>query len=706
MNSEGKDVFSELSDLVETLTTSGSPSLDQELFKRVKNICKTSDENVRHLYRMVMTQLEKQHAEVRLSSVQIINEIFSRSHVFRELLTENFQQFLELAVGTNADLPLPEPANVATTLKTQSFQAIKKWHEKYGLYYKKLALGYNYLKRVKQFEFDAVRSHTVSDAQSRQRAQDAETRRRNLAQQKLNIVLTQMGESVSEIKNTMTEMDNCFQLVLPCPEEFDIYEGVVAGDGTEKQASLEVAGHPQKTNDHESASTSDNVVNNHGLGSCSYHVTLSTFVEIAKTSDNSDILNTLGEQQKLITNKYIPQVQQWLDILTKHSGHNENLIQAIDLKNSLTGLKQKFESLKVISMENSASTKKYCGSEEEDEEPEGEEFVDVPEKQGVEYIAESKRHEYGLETSKHLYNNSHQAVKDKNQAKQPHTGETFHWNPKGNLSNPAELADPCSRAAALAAFEQKLERKPVTTGDTSSQNSQTCVLPKVKKDPEKISSSNNERRAELLRKAPVVPFDMDLYNWERNEDEAPPVTNLESLNCFWVHGNGADERECPDDIRESMKSRSITFTGNFQEVKWSCRVPLPSGKLCPRMDRYKCPFHGKIIPRDKMGQPRTGDSDVDKSLNRKTVKETEEITRDVELATGMDLGSKKMTKGKKRKHPGLTDLKKNVNTSRSRLEKIVFDKSSLERVADKMGDVRMKLIDEKFGNNWNYALRK
>ena len=47
----------------------------------------------------------------------------------------------------------------------------------------------------------------------------------------------------------------------------------------------------------------------------------------------------------------------------------------------------------------------------------------------------------------------------------------------------------------------------------------------------------------------------------------------------------------------------IEFTGTFVPVSWTCRAPLASGKLCPRQDRYKCPFHGKIVGRDKMGQP-------------------------------------------------------------------------------------------------------
>lgn len=52
--------------------------------------------------------------------------------------------------------------------------------------------------------------------------------------------------------------------------------------------------------------------------------------------------------------------------------------------------------------------------------------------------------------------------------------------------------------------------------------------------------------------------------------------------------------------------------------------------------------------------------------------------RDIELATGEDLGSdraaKKGRKGKKKKYPNLTDLKQSSSTSRIRLEKKIFNK--------------------------------
>lgn len=36
-----------------------------------------------------------------------------------------------------------------------------------------------------------------------------------------------------------------------------------------------------------------------------------------------------------------------------------------------------------------------------------------------------------------------------------------------------------------------------------------------------------------------------------------------------------------------LRTRIIEFTGKFEPVKWSCRFPLPNGKLCPRKDRCK-----------------------------------------------------------------------------------------------------------------------
>lgn len=51
--------------------------------------------------------------------------------------------------------------------------------------------------------------------------------------------------------------------------------------------------------------------------------------------------------------------------------------------------------------------------------------------------------------------------------------------------------------------------------------------------------------------------------------------------------------------------------------------------------------------------------------------------RDIEAATGENLGSDRVSKkgkGKKKKYPNLSDLKQSSSTSRSRLEKKIFNK--------------------------------
>ena len=84
---------------------------------------------------------------------QVINELFNRSHRFRELLVADMQEYLELTVETNVDLPLPPPKPAAKLLKEQALRAMQEWYNKFGKAYKKLGLGYTYLKNCKMVAF-------------------------------------------------------------------------------------------------------------------------------------------------------------------------------------------------------------------------------------------------------------------------------------------------------------------------------------------------------------------------------------------------------------------------------------------------------------------------------------------------------------------------------------------------------------------------
>ena len=223
------DLLEQLGEIISNLTTSGDPSLDAEKLKKLKAICKKADVYLKHVYHLVLTQLKKNHAEVRLSSLQIISELFLRSHMFRELLLTDFQLFLELTVETDHKQPLPPPKSAAKTLKEKALQAVESWYHKFGPHYKKLDLGYSYLKRVKKVEFNAVTARTeVERRQSEERA-----RRRNvLINGQIIQVEQEMSEMISEMELCATEIENCFKLLLPHPDDYDLQSGDETGHDT------------------------------------------------------------------------------------------------------------------------------------------------------------------------------------------------------------------------------------------------------------------------------------------------------------------------------------------------------------------------------------------------------------------------------------------------------------------------------------------
>ena len=62
-------------------------------------LCRLSDDYVRLTYEEVLSRLEKEHAEIRLSAFQILNELFVRSHCLRDLFLADFQTIMDLSLG-------------------------------------------------------------------------------------------------------------------------------------------------------------------------------------------------------------------------------------------------------------------------------------------------------------------------------------------------------------------------------------------------------------------------------------------------------------------------------------------------------------------------------------------------------------------------------------------------------------------------------
>ncbi|NXE44967.1 UVSSA protein, partial [Casuarius casuarius] len=713
---------------------------------------RSSDEHISHAYHLLMTRLNEEHAEIRFSAFQIVHELFARSHQFRTLIISNFQEFLEFTVGIDHEQPLPPPKEVAQKLRRAAIKAVQDWHEKYGEAYKKLSLGYHFLKQNKKVDFQDVSARTLAE---RKREEEKQKRLDNIYKEKAKRAEKEMAEMSQEIADTLTEMENCFQLLMPDPFDFTVNDTelepnkqrIANEDKPASPSSSRIALHPSyfgrvddeqpccskdllsvsqcvKTGRNEELSEEQEkleqkeldggthselgsavpalndddyqtFVRNHGLISHKYTLDLeiSTDIKVHENEDNTAIINNIMDAHRLLRNKFLPTVQSWIQLFTRAGINDDRLRCAIDLKNKLEIAMKKYKEMNISIKERKRKVMK--ASDDDDDNDEDDEFVEVPEKEGYEpHIPDHLRKEYGLEPPS----------PPSAPARETSAGPALQssWpQPKGN----EDELDPTCAAATLKLIRDKLPKLSPPYTSKSATDEQAAL-----EEPD----SKIRKLAEERAKAPIMPFGLDLHYWGQDQPSAGKILKVSSQHRFWAPSEMEEEVENKE-VTEMLKTRYITFAGKFEPVKHKCRAPMPNGGLCERQDRIKCPFHGKIIPRDESGIPLNSEDRAreEKMHFEKQAAQPEwrdpEFMREVEAATGVDLGSSKNNgkggkkKGNKKKYPNLTDLKQQANTSRSRLEKKVFNKGAMKRVVKAMNRVDQRK-HEKFANQFNYAL--
>ncbi|XP_049340177.1 UV-stimulated scaffold protein A [Astyanax mexicanus] len=714
MDQEKRD---KLSELVEELTTSGEPQLNEAKMKEVKKICKLSNDYIDHFYHLIMTQLNQDHAEIRLSAFQMASELFSRSHHFRVLLVSNLQEFLELTVETDVDQPLPPPKEVAKKLKVQAMQTVQTWQATYGDAYKKLALGYHFLKQVKKVDFQDVEARTLAE---RKRQEEKQQRLERIYKEKLEKAKQEMEEMTGEMEESLTEMNNC--LVLLMPDSFSLFSSDPAGSSgetqrdaeqpccskelsseTERPTADEAKSEEEEESDEEAdleePGDEDMFIRSTGLMSHRYQLDLDVSMDLKETEENEAVVNNVRDLHRLISSRHLPMVQSWIQVFTKVGVEEQLIRRATEIKKSLDKVLRKHDELHI---DYKTRQRRVLKAGEEDEDDEDDDFEEVPEKEGYEpHIPDHLRSEYGLDP---LPSTSSSVAKPETLKPAVKAGAPPRSLARLQRKLRDEEMDPTCAAATVRVLKNRLPSVPTTSVSGGGG--------------EESAGGGEEVQVQEKQEAPVVPFGLDLYYWGEEQPTAGKIIKNTSQHQFWVPHEVEEEVENTE-LSAQMKSRYITFAGRFQPVEHKCRTPLPNGSLCERQDRVKCPFHGIIIPRDEIGRPINPEDAA--RLEREERKRREEqpdwrdpeLMREIEAATGEDLGSSRTYgkgkkggkgKGKRKKHPNLTDLKQTANTSRSRLEKKVFNKSSMRRVAEVMNKID-KRKHEKFANQFNYVFK-
>uniref|UniRef100_UPI00358E2CA4 UV-stimulated scaffold protein A isoform X2 n=1 Tax=Myxine glutinosa TaxID=7769 RepID=UPI00358E2CA4 len=761
-----------LSELVEQLTTRGEPQPSPVLTKELKKICRLSDEYVRRTYELLLEQLNQKHSQVRLSALQLCDELFTRSHCFRLLLLADFRLFLGLTAGAEEGQPLPPPRDTARMLRRHALFAIRSWNEKFGANYRKLALGYDYLHRVKKIDFHDVEARS---SVQRHRVQEQQQRQQRINQKQAEQAIKQMDDMWHEIQNCLAEFESCFQLLLPAVSDFEVVlpdqshttgncaagpmtqegcnpqnmSGTVRGNPN-KDAAVQNVGcldeevpccsktlsqHPgttdcarigssycgnggdedeeeddddgyddddeeyklcQEDSTHEGGENGAKLgkqdctkrapglereesccavdvagdgkslfVKQHGLLSHTYNLQLEipTKVHVHETEDNSAVLCNLRDLHALLTTRYLPCVHAWLKTFSKAGIAGDHLRRAVKIKSALEACAKKLQGLDIREKPRQRIVMKG------DESDSGSDFEDVPEKDGYEpFIPEHLRAEYGLDP------------KEEDPLKADVAQTSSGAKDKRQQDEEDEL-DPTTAASSLKAFRLHQMRsgavlagQSISKGDDQGGDSHCC----------------------MSQAAPTVSYGFDLANWGQESSIAlPTVVHPGSLHRFWAPLEQVEEMVLTPEAADLLKARTIPFPGSFQPVAHQCLAPRPDGSFCSRQDRFKCPFHGKIVPRDDQGNPtnpedraRIEKEQQKKEANKLPAWRDPVLLREVEAATGEDLGSawaerqnrrkgSGCTKGKakRKKYPNLVDLKQLEDTSRRRLEKKVFNRA-------------------------------
>ncbi|CAN7990643.1 unnamed protein product [Ixodes hexagonus] len=586
-NSELEKQEAELSELVDDLTSTGSEQSKEKKLKKLKKLCRTSDDLLKHTYHLIMIALEDDDAETRLGAVRLADELFKRSHLFRTLILEHFEKFMELSAETNLDLPLPGSKLAARNLKEKSLAVINEWHEKFGANYKVLTLAVNFLKNRKQ-------------TQRRTEEHPAWAQR----------MLNEISDRTPDVQLVITQMENCFRLLVP---------------------SEMADGKPEPPPVVEPETSQAERLRSHAVpATFRLEIQVPQVVRLNETTDNADLLDNLRRLHHELMTVFFPLVKKWLKGLAKITHPPDVLRSTIDLKCNIEATHEKFGELH-IELE--------ASSDDSD-------LEEVPDKEGYEpVIPVNKRAEYGL--------------------------------------------DPIPSGPPKKMLQKKISEDKTEASDPTSREAQLQRLVKILANQKDSEMDLMEAGPSTSSAVPTLPFDMDLLYWDQEKVEAPAPVRVLDLNCVW---RGADRDE--DSLQPQavpFRERRIDFSGEFVPVKWTCRARLPSGKLCPRRDRHKCPLHGPIVARDEFGNPR--DSSVPKAS---AVPDWQEpgLLRDLEAATGAQLHV-----GHRRRRI----LPRHHGDPRARLEKKIFNKRSVRRVAESMNVLDGKKFNDKFGDQWNYA---
>ncbi|KAJ2096198.1 hypothetical protein GGI16_004942 [Coemansia sp. S142-1] len=623
--------------LVTELTESGLDSLNPDKLRELKRICKKNDGiHIVGAFKVLLNALSKEHAQIRISCLQALNELFIRSHRFRLLVIAELPQILTLVFGAY-QRPLPRPHEYAAKLKLLAAEFMYAWVERYGAAYQRLVVGFRFLRYVERVDFRAAaRAFKRNDPVQieRLRAINIENRNEFMLRSLLAIRADFLAMRPA-IEEALWMLDGCFAILIP--DIADLFTDTGHRYAENNDADIDEI-------------MAVMAVNRHAVD---IDVNPGRILETEEDNGNAAVYDVIRDYLRLCVTKYEPQLRVWTERLTR-------LDSSIDPE-----LGTLLESVRRLSSR----------------------VVDVV----------PKCADLGVDLS-FLQKDSGGLCDDKSEDEFEDVPADFHKTRNTNSKRPALSeslgAHRHKRHAVFSLLgEPGLESDPTYIRPELLRNLQSQTISQAEASDTTLGNSVEDR---LRQTAPVVEYGPDLMYWGQDTVDAN-TSGLEIRHRFL--GSAREEATLSGKATDSLRKRAVyysdavagangTESGERREIK-ACRAPLKGGRLCPRRDLLKCPLHGLIVDRDEAGRPQGGfiaddnPPPADSAPRQSTVATAEAVSevewRDWEALVNQKNPPVPQQKRAKKKEPAavksaLVDIRKSRPSIINRLQKKIRKK--------------------------------
>lgn len=376
-----KDPDKRVRSLVRKLTHTGEIDLDVENLTELRKICgaTSKDDLVSAVYSECIKCLRKEHSQVRVSTVKLIDYLFKKSHIFRTRLLEEFDLFLQLSLGIHPDpkkkIKLPPPKKFASLLQELTAKNIHIWHSDFGKGYEKLRYAYKYLREHQLVDFSNFQVRSHEDLINRQK----------LAERQERVLTLSIENRLKELQRIKPELE---QLLAKIESLIDILVQPDYNDLNSLDFDKQISPDQNKPQHHGIANMSQNV-----------EVQFSPYIEIDQKSFDKDVLQNLKDLKRELIEGKLTKLICIEKVLSRRSEQFVSSIRDIvELKGRATNIILKLGELKIVNELDEGHKRSSTLDQANDSPDESSDFEEVAPKDDLElYIPKSLRKDYGLE---------------------------------------------------------------------------------------------------------------------------------------------------------------------------------------------------------------------------------------------------------------------------------------------------------------------